>query len=99
MTLKEIKAMFREGDKWKATRKTLGKTVVGNLYATKFPPVEETTVRTVAGAKTQLVWKLEDGRKLYTDWPKAAEVEDARAGYLRFHYDNGTVIELEKVTA
>ncbi len=96
MTLKEIKAMFREGETWKATRKAKETAIVGNLGTTRIPAIENTTARTVSSAKSQLVWKLEDGRNLYTDWPKAADVEEARDGYLRFHYDNGTVVELER---
>lgn len=98
MTLKEIKAMFVPGDKWSVTRSGSPLTVVGNTATTVLPANNVVgEVRTIKSAKSQLVATKEDGRNVFTNWPKAGEIIAASAGNLSFKYDNGVIVTFVKI--
>ena len=98
MNLKEIKAMFTVGQTWHCLREAAPIVVHGNtgttVLANKFPH----TIRTVKAVRSnEVVWdwsapdapRTEERRPIYMTWPRAAEVLEARPGYLKFRYDNG----------
>jgi hypothetical protein len=73
--------MFAAGQKWHATRTGSGK--------------HRDEVRTVFGLRGRdIVWKLDDGHLYHTEWPKAAEVLEARSGFLRFFYADVPGVEV-----
>lgn len=87
--------MFAPGQKWAASR--LGKDVVvnGNLGQTVLPAknVFNETREVVKVGALDLVWKVGE-KQLFTQWPKKSEILEARAGYLKFQYDNGVIVTL-----
>lgn len=98
MTLKEIKSQFQPGQKWRASRVGRALVVHGNLGTTVLPDknVEGQVRELVKAGSVDLVWKIEgQERNLFTKWPKASEIIEARPGYLKFAYDNGVVVTLE----
>lgn len=85
MTLKEIHAMFQVGQTWNA---------VNTRHSGACGP------RTVSEIFTkQIVFKQPgDATRFWMTLPKAAEVIEARAGYLKFRLMDGrdTTVELTK---
>jgi hypothetical protein len=87
MTLKQIKAMFVPGEKWHCRRDATPMVVHGNLGTTILPNKDPETDRAVFKLETRnLIWLMPDGKKLWTDWPPAANIIEARAGFLKFKY-------------
>ncbi len=86
MTLKEIKAMFRPGQPWRVNRTGGGK------HADETRRVHKT-------ASKDLIWKTPDGHLLWTQWPRASEVQEARPGFLQFIYagSSGMVVTFTAV--
>jgi hypothetical protein len=71
--------------------------IVGNTGTTVLPPRNGTEERTIKAARGKdWVMTKADGRDIYTPHPKASEILDARPGRLKFKYDNGTVVTIEK---
>lgn len=70
MTLKQIHAMFAVGQTWEAV----------NTYRPKASGRREL----VQKLTTQLVWKTETSPRSWMTLPKAAEIIEARDGYLCF---------------
>jgi hypothetical protein len=86
MTLAQIKSMFIVGSKWRATRRdTLRQTAT-----------EESRSVEKAGSK-DIVFLRQGSPRIWTQWPRAKEVLEARPGYLHFQYDNGVDVTLELV--
>jgi hypothetical protein len=96
MTLKEIKAQFVVGQVWRVERSGQPLIVNGNLGKTVLPAINADELRTVVSAKSELVCARPDGKAIHTTWPKAGEVNEARPGFLKFTYDNGTVCTFTK---
>jgi hypothetical protein len=87
MTLTEIKSMFQPGQQWHCLREAAAIIVNGNCGQVILPNKNPDTVRTVERlAVKDLVWKMPDGKSLYSPWPKAGDVLEARAGFLKFKY-------------
>ena len=98
MNLKQIKAMFTPGQVWHCHREAAPVVVHGNLGPSVIPNQNPATVRTVKQVRSSdLVWDwlvpgAEPGAKydpIYTTWPKAGEVLEARPGFLKFKYTEG----------
>lgn len=82
MTLAKIKAMFSPGQKWHATRTGGG------------PHRDE--LRTVHRVESKnIIFQVPSGELYWTGWPKAAEVKEARPGFLRFGYSDGPEVTLK----
>jgi hypothetical protein len=101
MTLKEIKLMFVKGQRWRVTREG-GKPLViqGNLGTTTLSANNGATERVVERVKSgEVVWLMPNGKSCAMAWPKAANVQEAHDGYLRFNYPEMTymVITCERL--
>jgi len=70
VTLKEIKAMFQVGQQWAGE----------NTYAPKASGPREV----VQLLSTQMVWKTPHADRSWMQFPKAAQVIEARDGFLKF---------------
>ena len=88
MKLKEIKAMFAVGQRWRVTREG-GKPLVvhGNLGTTTLPANNGATTRQVEQVKScEVVWTKPDGKTVHMPYPKATDMIEARDGFLKFKY-------------
>ena len=99
MTIKEIKAMFTPGQKWAASRTGKALVVNGNLGQSVIPAnnVFNEPREVIKVGSRDIVWKVSTPsgfKQLFTEWPKASQVLEARAGYLKFQYDNDVTVEL-----
>lgn len=92
--------MFIPGQLWDVTRENNQPLIVnGNTGQTVMPALNGKETRKVLKAKSELVWARAGQRNVYTQWPKASEVLEARyPDYLKFRYGNGTVITCERIT-
>lgn len=97
MTLKEIEEMFKVGQKVKVTREGNKPLVVhGNTGTPVMPALNGVEDRVIAQCKSaEWVMTLPDGRNVHTAHPKSSEVIEAKPGFLKFRYDNGTTITIE----
>jgi len=85
MTLKEIKTMFAPGQIWTALN-------------SKFPTA--CGQRAVKSLHTKyIIWEIL-GKKSYMDWPKAAQIIEARPGHVKFNFPlefGGHTVTLTKI--
>jgi hypothetical protein len=97
VTLKEIKALFTVGQVVTAIREGgLPLTVYGNTGVTVLGPNKCMERRTVHAVKSaEWVFTRPDGKNIHTTYPKASEVVEARAGFVKFRYSNGVVVTLQ----
>jgi hypothetical protein len=98
MTLNEIKSMFAVGQIWTVIREGNRPLVInGNLGQTIMPAINGVEIRKVCAVKSkELVFsRTGQTRLIYTAFPKASEVVEARPGFLKFTYDNGTTITMQ----
>lgn len=88
MTLKEIKAQFIPGQSWRCLREAAPIVVHGNLVTTVLPNKDPDEIRTVHKVATRdLVWLKPDGKtKLFSQWPAASNIIEARVGFFKFKY-------------
>jgi hypothetical protein len=97
MKLTEIKSQFVVGQQVLVTR--AGNTpilIVGNVGNTTLPANNGQEIRTIAMITSkEWVTKKSDGKCVWTTFPKASEVLEAKVGYVRFQYDNGTIVTIE----
>ena len=92
--------MFVVGDRWQVERVNPQRTIVGNLGNSYLPASIVNENRTVEKVQTTGVnFKIAGGRVIFTPWPKASEVIEARPGlsFLRFQYeDSGIEVTMTK---
>ena len=101
MTLTEIKEMFIPNSLWSVTRhdpNTL--TIHPNVGdPIVIPPNTKIECRTILQVKSkEIVFQQPDGSKIYTQFPKASQVQEAHDGYLHFIYQNGVGVKMQRLT-
>jgi hypothetical protein len=70
--------------------------IVGNTGNTTLPANNGQEIRTIAMVTSrEWVTKKLDGKCVWTTFPKASEVLEAKVGYVKFQYDNGTIVTIE----
>jgi hypothetical protein len=98
MTRSEIRAMFMvgKGKVWLASRTGANIVIHGNAGAITFKnnDVANERRRIVAVRSKDVVWARQGKEDVYMDYPKASEILEARAGYLKFKYAEGPIVEL-----
>lgn len=101
MKLAQIKSMFSPGDAVIVTREgNTPITIVGNLGNTVLPANNGTERRTMKACRSgDWVMTKADGRDVYTMHPKASEIVESAPGRVKFKYNNGTIITIEKEKA